>query len=222
MTEDHRRLRERLGVHALGHGTPAERAELGAHLDGCPSCRAELAELAPLAGRLAGVDPAHLDSDPAPPPWLGQAVLARIAAEERSRPAPVVPLHRRRLVAAAAAVGVAAAGFGVGWLVRPVPAPEPLEAVAVEVAAPDLVASADVVPHTWGMEVQLTGSGFTAGAVYRVLVTEEDGDEVPAGEFLGVGPGELHCNLNSAVLRQDAAGFRVLDAAGQVVLTSQL
>jgi hypothetical protein len=77
-----------------------------------------------------------------------------------------------------------------------------------------------VVPHTWGMEVKLSGEGFTAGEIYRVSVTEADGDAVPAGEFLGVGPGRLDCNLNSSVLREDAVGFEVADADGAVVLTS--
>ncbi|MFC7572721.1 hypothetical protein ACFQX8_10015 [Klenkia terrae] len=88
--------------------------------------------------------------------------------------------------------------------------------------APDVAATADVVPHTWGMEVRLHGAGFTAGEVYRVQVTEDDGGTVPAGEFLGVGPAQLDCNLNSSVLREDAIGFQVLDSSGAVVVTSDL
>lgn len=215
----HRELREQLGVYALGHGTPGERAAVRAHLDGCSSCRAELAALAPLAARLEGVDPDRLDETPAPPPGLGDAVLARIAADGGPRRG--TGPGRRRALAAAAAVGVAAAGFGAGWLARPVPDP-PLEAVAVRVTEPGIEATADVVPHTWGVEVRLSGTGFTAGEAYRVTVTEDDGRAVPAGEFLGVGPGRLDCNLNSSVLREDAAGFTVVDADGSVVLTSEL
>jgi len=213
----HREQREALGGYALGHGDDAERAAVRAHLDGCAACRAELAALTPLRARLAGVDPDRLDDAPAPPPGLGDAVLARIAAEQATAP---VPLHRRRWAPAAAAVGIAAAGVVVGWVARPVPDPLPLEAVAVQVADADVEATADVVPHTWGMEVQLSGEGFTAGEVYRVQVTEVDGDSVPAGEFLGIGPGQLDCNLNSSVLREDATGFEVLDSTGTVVLAS--
>ncbi|SDO42703.1 Putative zinc-finger [Geodermatophilus sp. DSM 45219] len=212
-------MREQLGWYALGHGTPEERAAVRAHLDGCAACRAELAGLTPLTARLAGVDPDRLDEQPAPPAGLGDAVLARIAAE--------APLRRRRgtsrrALAAAAVVGIAAAGFGAGWLARPVPDPLPLEPVAVQVAVTDIEARADVVPHTWGVEVRLVGEGFTAGEVYRVVVTDEDGTPVPAGQFLGVGPAELRCNLNSSVLREDATGFRVVDAEGTVVASSQL
>ncbi|TFV73955.1 anti-sigma factor [Blastococcus sp. CT_GayMR20] len=220
--ESHREVREQLGGYALGHGDPAERAAVRAHVDGCAACRAELAELSPLAGRLADVDPGHLDEVPPTPPGLRDAVLARIAAEARIRPAGPGGVRRRRarVAAAASAVGIAAAGFGVGWLLRPVPDPGPREAVAVEVTGTDITATADVVPHTWGVEVKLSGEGFTAGEVYRVALREADGDRVPAGAFLGVGPGELDCNLNSPVLREDAAGFEVVDAAGEVVITS--
>ncbi|SDP32987.1 Putative zinc-finger [Klenkia soli] len=215
----HRELREQLGVYALGHGEPAERAALRAHLDGCTDCRAELATIAPLRDRLAGVDPDRLDELPVPPVGLGDRVLAGIAAERVA--VPTRP-HRRRRVPAAAAAGIAAAAFGVGWLVRPVPDPLPLEPVAVQVAAPQVQATADVVPHTWGMEVQLHGEGFTAGEVYRAQVTEDDGRVVSAGEFLGTGPAEMVCNLNSSVLREDAASFAVLDSSGAVVLSSSL
>lgn len=215
----HAELREQLGVFALGHGSPAERAAVQAHLGGCAACRAELAELTPLAARLADVDPDHLDETPAPPPGLRDAVLARIAAEPRP-PTRLADHRRRRPAGAAAAVAVAAAAFGVGWLARPVPDPPPLEPVAVQVADAGITATADVVSHTWGVEVKLSGAGFTAGEVYSVAVREVDGDRVPAGAFLGVGPAELDCNLNSPVLRADAAGFDVVDAGGAVVLSS--
>ncbi|WP_222195491.1 anti-sigma factor family protein [Modestobacter italicus] len=217
----HRRLREQLGVYALGHGTPEERAAVRAHLDGCAACRAELAELTPLTGRLAGVDPDRLDDLPAPPPELADAVLARIAA---AGPGPVDLAARRarrtRWAAAAAAAVVAAVAFGAGWLSRPLPPAPPLEPVAVAVVAEGVRATADVVPHTWGVEVKLSGAGFTAGQVYRVTVLDEAGRDVPAGQFIGVGAEQLDCNLNSSVLREDAAGFAVLDASGAVVLSS--
>ncbi|OMQ14098.1 anti-sigma factor, partial [Modestobacter sp. VKM Ac-2676] len=45
-------MREQLGVYALGAGSSDERAVVRAHLEGCAACRAELAELTPVAARL--------------------------------------------------------------------------------------------------------------------------------------------------------------------------
>ncbi|WP_205860606.1 DUF4394 domain-containing protein [Phycicoccus sp. HDW14] len=90
--------------------------------------------------------------------------------------------------------------------------------VAVEVSG--VTATAGVVPHTWGVEVRLTASGFAAGDRYRVVVLGEDGRTYPAGEFVGTGARPMVCNLNSSVLRADAAGFEVLDGAGTVLAQS--
>ncbi|WP_243731132.1 anti-sigma factor family protein [Modestobacter roseus] len=51
-------------MYALGAGTADERAVVRAHLEGCAACRAELAELTPVAARLADVDPDRLDEPP--------------------------------------------------------------------------------------------------------------------------------------------------------------
>jgi anti-sigma factor RsiW len=215
--EEHRTLRESLGVYALGQLPPAEAAAVRAHLDGCPACRAELAEIEPVVGPLGRVDPAHLDTVPAPPAWLGDRIVARAGAEG-------TPARRGRtlLVAAAAAalVGVAgAAGYALG---AGADDPVPREPVALRTADPAVDASATVVPHTWGVEITLAADGFAPGAVYRVVVIDDGGRAVNAGEFIGTGADPMLCNLNSSVLRADAAGFDVLDAAGQVVLHGEL
>jgi DNA-directed RNA polymerase specialized sigma24 family protein len=54
-----------------------------------------------------------------------------------------------------------------------------------------------------------------------VVGIDEEVAAVPAGRFLGVGPAELRCDLNSSVLREDAAGFRVVAADGTVVASSE-
>ncbi|CRK57505.1 possible anti-sigma factor [Alloactinosynnema sp. L-07] len=218
----HRALKEVLGAYALDQLDEHERLAVEAHLAGCQECRAELREITPVAESLRLVDVDQLGPvPPSPPPDLGEAVLARIRAErgERVR-AP------RWAVPAAAAVAAVALGAGVGWWAHPdAPAPTqdakvPLEAVAVRGPDPRISASAQLVPHTWGVEIKLTATGFETGEPYRVMVTDADGRKIPAGEFIGTGPKEMKCNLNSSVLRANANGFEVTDPSGALVLES--
>ena len=216
----HRALRESLGSYVLGHLSPRERSAVEAHLDGCPSCRAEVAGISPVVGPLGTVDPARLDVTPVPPPWLGERIVARAAAERPARP--VRPASRRGvLVAAAAVVAAAVLGGGVGYVAGQGPGVprEPVEVLATGTA---VQASATVVPHTWGVEITLVADGFDDGEAYRVVVIDESGTAVDAGRFIGTGPERMVCNLNTSVLRAQATGFDVLDGAGRVVLHGEL
>jgi hypothetical protein len=216
--ETHRTIREELGAYALGHLTGDRWHAVHDHLETCALCRADLDEIAPVAGLLGGVRdrlrPDDLQVDPAPPP-LPDALIAEVRA---AAPTPMPQRRPRRvLLAAAAAVGVLVAG-GVGYVVGGNAGQEPREDVAVRAAAPGVEAQASLVAHTWGMEVVLTARGFTPGAAYVVTVTDDAGRTVGAGEFLGTGGQEMVCNLNSSVLRADASLVQITDPDGQVVL----
>ncbi|GAA4678644.1 anti-sigma factor family protein [Nocardioides nanhaiensis] len=236
MSPDHERLRTALGPFLLGALDQAEATEVDVHLATCADCRAELDELQPAAALLAearDLAPHAVAGAEAAPPTLGVRVLAAVESE-RARSGPADPAdqaswHRRRRPLAVAAAGGAVAASLVltgGWLaLRPDPAPPvPFEAVPVVVLGPgertDVEATAGLIPHTWGVEVRLTGSGFQVGESYRVAVLGEDGRTYPAGEFVGTGAAGMVCNLNSSVLRDDAAGFVVRDAEDRVVLRS--
>lgn len=95
-----------------------------------------------------------------------------------------------------------------------------METVPTVAHEPEIEVEAELIPHTWGMEVRLTGMGFSDGESYRAIVLDEEGEEYPAGEFIGVGEEEMVCNLNSSLLREDAEGFEVVDSAGEQVLVS--
>lgn len=224
---DHREQRERLGPFVLGHGSPAERLAVQAHLDGCAECRAEVAHLAPVVGALDLVDLDHLDDAASPPPGLGDAIFARIDAERSTsarRRAHHAGRRRGRVAMVAAAVSCAAAlvvGFALAWQIKPAPPDVPREAVAVRSLDTGIdVAEADLVPHTWGVEIQIEAEGFTEGATYRAAVIDVEGRPRPAGEFIGIGGEAMRCNLNSSVLRDDATGFEITDETGSVVVTS--
>lgn len=222
MNDDHRQIRESLGAYALGQLGDAERTGIKAHLDGCAECRAELALIAPLAGPLRLVDADNLGKEIQPPVGLDEAIVARMRseraerAETRRRPRRWVP------VAAAAAVIALAIGAVVGRALAPEAPKRPLEAVGIDELAPELDASAEVINHTWGMEIVLTGSGFRNGEAYEVNVVDDGGERVSAGEFLGTGDAPIVCNLNSSVRRDNAARFEVIGPDGDVVLATSV
>ncbi|MEV1291935.1 zf-HC2 domain-containing protein [Pseudonocardia sp. NPDC049635] len=214
--DEHRALREALGDHALGRLPRDEAATLQAHLDGCADCRAELAEISSVLPVLRRVDPARLDDTPFPPPELGERIVSAARAETaRSRRRP------RWLPMVSAAAVALLVGGAVGYAVGGHDG-IPREPVAVQSLDPQVQATAVAIPHTWGVEIVLDADGFRAGAVYRVVVEADDGREVGAGEFIGTGDAPMICNLNSSVLRSDASGFKVLDAAGDTVLRGDL
>lgn len=206
---EHTEIRHALGFYALGRLAEDETQTVRGHLDGCARCRAELAELTPTAELLGRVDLRTLDEHPTPPPGLGRAVQERVARERRRRRA--VP-GRVGAAVAAGVLLVALGGLG-GWSLRPVPPTPPTTPAQVETrpGAP-VVASAELIDHTWGMEVLLDAQGFEEGERYLVQVVEEDGDVSTAGAFVGTGSREMLCRLNSGVLLRDAVAFEVLDS----------
>lgn len=94
-----------------GELSPVEEAQLEAHLAVCPECRA-------LAEELSALNAALEEHEPAPPQWLAERVMERIAEQDR-----VVPISAGRRpgwrrwsgLAAALALMVCAGGIGV-WL----------------------------------------------------------------------------------------------------------
>lgn len=225
----HRMLREQLGAYALGQLGGDRWRAVHAHLQVCAVCRADLDEIAPVAGLLAGTRGAlPLDelATPAPePPPLAPELLAQVRGA-RQPPAPAAPVdlgirrawRRLSVTAAAAAVVVAATlGYVVG-------ADDgiPREPVALRVLDPTVQASADLVPHTWGMEVELTASGFARGETYLVTIVADDGRTSSAGEFIGIGEREMLCKLNSSILRAEAASVQVAAPDGTVVLDAAI
>lgn len=215
----HRGLRESLGAYVLGQLPPDEIAGLETHLTLCPTCPAELAELRPAAAALAAVRGSSPPAPSLPSPDIATRIDQRIRFEERRT-------WRTRTVrsAAIAMLGAAAAAvvLVVGLRVTEPDAPPavPLEAVGIIDRMPGVEASANLVDHTWGVEVKLVASGLTAGAQYNVTVTDAGGTAYPAGAFVGTGAKAVKCNLNAGILRANASGFVVRDAAGAVVLRS--
>lgn len=240
---EHDRLRESLGAYLLGGLAPDDEREVQAHVAGCERCRSELARLEELVGPLSAVDP----DDPAPrvPAGLDARVeqtVRELAAEGApAAPEPTArsgrrtaddPPARRALRPAAAALAAAAAlvGAAAATLVAvaidddTAPAAPAVVAEAVDLRVGDraVEARAELVDHTWGMEIEIVGDGFAEGRAYDVSVTDNRGRTYSSGAFVGVGDDTITCEMSSAVLRADAVGFEVVDASGRQVLSADL
>lgn len=216
--DSHRGVRDLLGAYALDMLEPDQRAAVSAHLDGCAECRAELDFVSPAAELLPLADPDRVSELPAPPPELGERILAGVRAERAPR---VRAGRTRQLVAACVVTLLVGIGAGVAaGHAAFAPDPVPLESVATTVHDGGVDAEAELIPHTWGVEIRLTGTGFEEGEIYRATLFDEEGAEHPAGEFVGVGADPMVCNLNSALLREDAVGFEITDESGEPVVSS--
>lgn len=238
MSAEHQRLREALADHLIDRLDPVERATVDAHLATCPECREEARGLRQLVSALReAAEPlvAFVEQpDAVPPSHLEDAVLERIARESRTDDPqqPPIDLARRRrdgnrgtirtLLAAAAALALLVAGIAIGTRIAPAPPGPPFEVLAFEPPPVGVTAAGKLIAHTWGSEVQLVITGLEDGAVYRASFIGEDGQETPAGTFIGVSARPIVCNLNAAVLREHVALLRVVDQGGETVLEADV
>lgn len=201
---------------AIGRLEPAEHTRLLAHLDGCPACRAALAELQQTARLVQLADVEHVmgDDEPALPPPLGDAIVARLRAEqarERRRRA-----HRTRAwLAAAAAVIVLVIVVSVAALARDGPrAPSQ----RVTLGGNHVQATAQIVADESGTEVHLRGAGVDPADVYWLWLTGPDGKRVGAGTFNGGSKGTFDVSTYSALPYSQVRRVWVTDAQDRVVL----
>jgi Putative zinc-finger len=201
------RFRHSLGVYVLGAIDPAERAEVDAHLAGCPECREELAGLAGLpallgrvpldeAARITGIHNERLSpgdlgttdqsgtGDPADVVELGP-LLDRMAQRRR--------MNRWRGLAAAAAVVLIAAGAAIGAV--------KMSGNGSGTAAPpaagsqhwQTVQATDAVTHAkvevkyagmpWGTSLETEVYGIPAGTTCQFWVMGSDGHRWEAGSW---------------------------------------
>jgi hypothetical protein len=207
-TDDCREWRERIGALVLGQLPEDERFAVEAHLEGCPTCRAEAEALAPVASVLTRVDPARLAAAPEPPPDLGQRIARQIAAERRSRRRGRTRFRLGLAAAGATAVAVVLLVVSLGGSSQT----SPSRTVAFRSLPRGAWAEAELTHRPWGSEITVQVGGFRPGMRCRVWVRRDDGKRVPAGSFRYVyhGGGQ-HTDLSAAVKldRVAAIGMQV-------------
>lgn len=180
-TDPCREWRESLGAYALGQLSASERAGLDAHLEGCPSCRAEVESLGGVVALLPHADPERFGPAPQPSPDLGKRILASFDADQeagRSR-------KRRRRFGLAFGGGLAAAAAAVLALVILTGGGGGAPAQHVEFSSlpPGVKIGATLEPHGYGTEIRMYVSGVRSGTLCRVFLTAPDGTRYPAGSF---------------------------------------
>ncbi|MFE5327197.1 zf-HC2 domain-containing protein [Embleya sp. NPDC056575] len=201
-------FRPLLGMAALGRVSDAEAMAARAHLDGCPSCTAELRMLRATAERLGRADPDRVAQDPpVPPARLGEAVLAGVAAARRRA--------RRRAAAVGTGVltGVAATVAGVLLLTSALDSPDrPRPQVAYSSGGTH--ATAYLTDHSWGVSLRLDVGGLPAGEHYLVWLERADGSRVPAGSFTALGERSVSVELTAGMRRQGAVALGLSTVPG--------
>jgi hypothetical protein len=178
-TDACREWRESLGAYALGHLPEDERAGIAAHLEGCPSCRAELEQLASVVRPMSLADPARFEAAPSPPPSLAGRVAAAIGAEQRKE-------RRRRRVRFSLAFGGAAAVAAAVLVLFVLPGDEasgPEEHVTFGSLPGKMKISAKLIPNAFGTEIHMYVKGVSSGTLCRVYLRSRDGSRLSAGTF---------------------------------------
>jgi anti-sigma factor RsiW len=190
--------RDLLGAYVLGGLGPEETAVVEQHLETCPRCGREYAELASLPELLDLAGSA--DSEPeAPPPALEEAVLDRFARERRNRASRSWRPSRSLRVGAALAAAAAAA---VGALaVAGVFSSSRAEAFGhVDMKGREGGASAELRAVRAGTEMRLAVWGLDRArpGVYEVWCISEKGRWVSGGTFNVDRDGRAEVELTSA------------------------
>ncbi len=207
-----------LALASVGRLEPDEELELNVHLDTCPGCQIELAELAGVADvlSLVGADAALC---------LREAELTPVHADQGPRgSAPtVLPTGRQRrirpaLVAAGAGLAAAVAAALLAVLSIGPPA-GPGRVVALS-GGGGVRASATLTPRPGGTRVVLVESGQSPGQVFTVTMRSKDGGWWTAGSYRSAAAGhQLTVELTCAAAERTITAVWVTDRSGHTVLS---
>lgn len=200
-----------IGAYVLGGVPEDQRTGLLAHMDGCPGCRADAAELGEVVRALETVDPKRPTTTEAPPPHLYRAVFSRIEAEGRGAVRSRRRVRVAGLVAAAALlIVVAALTFRSGG-----------EVVDFASVPRDVVASAVLNETSAGVQVHLEVEGLEPGT-YGVWMEGYGGDRHPAGTFEVSGAGAVEGDFLAGWRRDECRTLGVTRLGGEDVLVQEL
>ena len=227
---------EQLGAYALGVLDDDEWAAVHSHVEGCPQCRREVADLRDMEAMLGEVPPeAFLEGPPPGGELLLQRTLRQVRDESRGRD------RRRHAVWATAAAVLAAVAIGGGTLLGRSTAPADQQVTALPSAAapsappPRLAAATNVAtgasmnvevrPAAGWVRVRATVSGIAAGEECRLYVLSRSGGRELAGSWLvaeSAAAAGTTVEGSAIVAPADVAGVQVETYAGNVMVTASI
>ena len=197
---------------------PDREALLQAHLEGCSVCRREAASLLAVTAVSLAADPeALVEGAEAPPVELGERIVARIAAERRTRRMLRAGMVAMAGAAAATVVLVAAARDGD-------PAPLQGEPVAFTVVPSGAAADAVIADDAPGSVVQLVATGLEPDVTYALWLSPPEGtwdDRVAAGTFRPDERGEVDVRLPCALPADQTGRIWATTPEGDIALDTK-
>jgi anti-sigma-K factor RskA len=173
-------------AYVLGALPASERPDFEAHLAECPDCRQAVADLAGIPGLLARVSPDDL-ADPVPvPDTLVPGLLRAVRRSSR---------RRRFVVGALSAAAVVLAVVGTAIVVDQsgddAGSGAPMTAMTAVVQSP-VTASAALVAHSWGTEVEMEcryADASNWSRPYDLVAVDDKGESYNLATWV-VGPGK--------------------------------
>ena len=233
----HEEVRVALGAYAVGALEPGERPEVERHLATCPSCRAELAALAPLPGLLSRLDReatlggARVELDPA----LADRLVAAVATERRTERRTLRRWRAMAALAAAAAVLLGALAV-VSLLTRPgggrgtAAGPGsrvagPGAAIALQVvdpAAGSLNGTVRADPKGWGASLELQLWDLPDRPQFALMVVGRDGRREQAAAWSVTPAGQCLVTGATSIQATDIDHFEVVVPGGPVLAQAEV
>lgn len=212
-----------LGPVLLGRADAQEQEALRRHLEECPACRADYADLVPVVSLLSAVDPDTLSADQlvlsgtseagpdfalAAPPHLRASVLDALSRQDE--------LARRRRRRRLAAAPVAAAAAVVALLLvlgLPGSGVEVTRRQLSAVGGASVSGSVELVDRDQETLITVEARGMVVNQQYGFWLERPDGTRVPAGVWTAY-ENDCHLELAAQLRLEDASavGFtRIAD-----------
>jgi predicted anti-sigma-YlaC factor YlaD len=207
-----------LGVYLLGALDADERTVVERHLEDCPQCAAELAELAALPSMLERLT---LDDFAVEAPVVPEALFERVAARAREEHADRQALrgHRYRRLTAVAAALVIVAGAGIGSAVVLTGGHHHQAGRTVVATQGHVKMQVTLAAQTTGTSLQVTVAGLPEDQHCTLIAIAKNGERDVAGRWSATYQGRAQQTGSTVIPTSQLARFVLLGNGGRQLVT---